>query len=74
MSMISKFYEGYLLTEDTNNPKQSALNSFLSSHMSDRNDIIEADGLLSAALDESSEAAFYAGFKTAMKFMKEVLA
>lgn len=73
MSMITKFYESYLPTEDTNNPKQSALNSFLSSHMSDR-DVIEADSLLTAALDESSEAAFYAGFKTAMKFMKEVLA
>ncbi len=72
--MLFKFYEAYLREENDYGSERYAITNFLKDRQVKPDDINELDEMITVAEDKSCEAAFYAGFKTAMKFMKEVLA
>lgn len=72
--MLFKFYEAYLSEENDYGSERHAITNFLKDRQVKPDDINELDEMITVAEDKSCEAAFYAGFKTAMKFMKEVLA
>ena len=72
--MLFKFYEAYLSEENDYGSERYAITNFLKARQVKPDDINELDEMITVAEDKSCEAAFYAGFKTAMKFMKEVLA
>lgn len=75
MSIISKFYDEYLTREEANNvSEKEILVGFLQEFIEEEADLLRAEGMITEIEDRSSEAAFTAGFKTAMTLLMEVLA
>lgn len=75
MSIISKFYDEYLTREEANNlSEKEILVGFLQEFIEEESDLMRAEGIITEIEDRSSEAAFTAGFKTAMTLLMEVLA
>lgn len=75
MSIISKFYDEYLTREEANNiSEKEILVGFLQEFIEEETDLMKAEGMITEIEDKSSEAAFIAGFKTAMTLLMEVLA
>lgn len=75
MSIISKFYDEYLTREEANNvSEKEILVGFLQEFIEEEADLLRAEGMITEIEDRSSEAAFTAGFKTAMTLLMEVIA
>lgn len=75
MSIITKFYDEYLTLEEANAlSEKEILVGFLREFIEEEADLMKAEGMITEIEDKSSEAAFTAGFKTAMTLLMEVLA
>lgn len=71
--MLLKFYEAYLREENDYGPERYAITNFLKDCQVKQGDIDKIDEMITVAEDKSCEAAFNAGFKSALAFFMEVL-